>query len=154
MNVKTPTAPAILEPEEAQATFSLDVPAVAVALSRRLHAAGLPVTPERGVRFAQAVTLVGPLSRRQLYCTARTVFVSDHAHMPVFDRVFDSIFTPDPGAADRPAPAQTMQPNGRESRYRPRSSTISLPDEVPNHRRTAGDGARSLETNGHRQKER
>jgi hypothetical protein len=74
-------------------TIELDLPAVAAALSQRLHAAGLPVTPERAVRFAQALSLVGPVSGRQLYWTARAVFVSAHAEQPTFDRAFDSVLS-------------------------------------------------------------
>jgi uncharacterized protein with von Willebrand factor type A (vWA) domain len=79
---------------------SVDLPTLAAVLSQRLHAAGLPVTPDRTVRFAQALRLVGPVSDRQLYWTARAVFVSAHAEQPTFDRVFASVF----GCADAGAP--------------------------------------------------
>jgi uncharacterized protein with von Willebrand factor type A (vWA) domain len=103
MNSTSPTAQATLEREPApgiqagDATFAvktiqLDVPTVAAALSQRLYAAGVPVTPERSVNFAQALTLVSPVSRSYLYCTARSVFVSSPAHLPAFDRVFASVF--------------------------------------------------------------
>lgn len=72
--------------------IELDVSVLAAALSRRLYAAGLPITPERAVNFAQALTLVSPVSRRQLYWTARAVFVSSPAHLLAFDRVFASVF--------------------------------------------------------------
>lgn len=72
--------------------IELDVPTLAATLSQRLRATGLPVTPDQAVTFAQAVSLVGPVSVRQLYCTARAVFVSDRAEQPAFDRVFDSVF--------------------------------------------------------------
>jgi uncharacterized protein with von Willebrand factor type A (vWA) domain len=74
-------------------TIELDLPALAAALSQRLHAAGLPVTPDRAVTFAEALSLVSPVSSRQLYCTARTVFVSARAQQPTFDRVFASVFS-------------------------------------------------------------
>ena len=73
-------------------TIHLDLPPLAAALSRRLHDAGVPMTPERPADFARALTLVRPLSRRRLYWTARSVFVSDQAHAPAFDRVFFSVF--------------------------------------------------------------
>jgi hypothetical protein len=80
-----------------EATFSLetvhlDLPGVAVALSQRLWAAGIPVTPGHAVTFLEALALVGPVSRRRLYCTARAVFVSSRADLPAFDSVFLSIF--------------------------------------------------------------
>ncbi len=73
-------------------TVELDLPPLVGALSRRLHEAGLPVTPERAARFAQALTLVKPITRRRLYWTARAVFVSHPAQVPAFDAVFHSVF--------------------------------------------------------------
>ena len=73
-------------------TIHLDLPRVTAGFSRRLHDAGVPVTPERPVAFAQALGLVRPVSRRRLYWTARSVFVSDQAHVPAFDAVFRSVF--------------------------------------------------------------
>jgi hypothetical protein len=46
-------------------TIELDLPAVAGALSRRLHDAGVPTSAERAVRFAQSLELVRPISRRR-----------------------------------------------------------------------------------------
>jgi uncharacterized protein with von Willebrand factor type A (vWA) domain len=73
-------------------TIELDLPPLAAGLSRRLHDAGVPMTPERPADFARALTLVRPVSRRRLYWTARSVFVSDPAHAAAFDRVFFSVF--------------------------------------------------------------
>jgi uncharacterized protein with von Willebrand factor type A (vWA) domain len=73
-------------------TIELDLPALCGAFSRRLHDAGVPVTPERATAFARALTLTRPVSRRRLYCTARAVFVSDQAHMNAFDAVFGEVF--------------------------------------------------------------
>ena len=73
-------------------TIELDLPPLAAALSRRLHEAGVPMTPERPADFARALTLVRPISRRRLYWTARGVFVSDRAQAKAFDAVFFSIF--------------------------------------------------------------
>ncbi len=73
-------------------TIHLDLPPLAAALSRRLRDAGVPMTPERPADFARALTLVRPVSRRRLYWTARSVFVSDQAHAKAFDRVFFSVF--------------------------------------------------------------
>jgi uncharacterized protein len=69
-----------------------DLTALAAALGRRLRDAGLPVTHERSARFARAIALVAPRSRTQLYWTARAVFVSSEAQLPVFDRVFAAVF--------------------------------------------------------------
>ncbi len=71
---------------------TLDLPGLAAALGQRLRAAGVSVTPERSARFARALTLVAPLTRTELYWTARTVFVSSEAQLPTFDRVFAALF--------------------------------------------------------------
>ncbi len=90
-------------------TIGLDLPPLAGAISRRLHDAGLPMTPERPADFARALTLVAPLTRRRLYWTARGVFVSDHAQVKAFDAVFAAIFA-DRGDEDAfdPDDAQTV----------------------------------------------
>jgi len=83
-------------------TIELDLPPLAAGLARRLHEAGLPVTPDRAAGFARALTLVRPVSRRRLYWTARSVFVSDPAQVPAFERVFAEVFGERAVAADQP----------------------------------------------------
>lgn len=73
-------------------TIHLDLPALVGALSQRLHEAGLPVTPERASHFAEAMALMKPEGRRRLYWTARAVFVTGQLQVPIFDRVWFSIF--------------------------------------------------------------
>jgi uncharacterized protein with von Willebrand factor type A (vWA) domain len=73
-------------------TIHLDLPALTAAFGRRLHEAGVPVTPERTAAFASALTLVRPVARRRLYWTARGIFVSDPAHVTAFDAVFRTVF--------------------------------------------------------------
>jgi uncharacterized protein with von Willebrand factor type A (vWA) domain len=73
-------------------TVVLDLPPLAGALSRRLHDAGVPVTPARAADFARALTLTQPVSRRRLYWTARSVLVSDQSHVAAFNRVFYDVF--------------------------------------------------------------
>jgi uncharacterized protein with von Willebrand factor type A (vWA) domain len=79
-------------------TIHLDLPPLVGALGRRLHEAGLPVTPERAAHFADALTLVEPISRRRLYWTARAVFVTGAHQVPAFDAVFSSVFAAPPRA--------------------------------------------------------
>ena len=73
-------------------TVVLDLPPLAATLGRRMRDAGLPVTPERDAEFARALDLVRPISRRRLYWTARSVFVTDTAQVKAFDRVFFAVF--------------------------------------------------------------
>ena len=86
-------------------TLHLDLPALAGAFNRRLYEAGVPTTAERAARFAQALELVRPESRRRLYWTARGVFVTDQAQVRAFDRVFASVFGGQ-GSADGFEPAE------------------------------------------------
>ena len=78
-------------------TIHLDLPAFVGAFGRRLQEAGVPITTDRAARFAQALTLVRPVSRRRLYWTARAVLVSDAAQVKAFDSVFLSVFGSRPG---------------------------------------------------------
>lgn len=73
-------------------TIHLDLPAVVGALSQQLHEAGVPVTPERASHFAEALGLTKPEDKRRLYWTARAIFVTGPLQVPIFDRVFFSIF--------------------------------------------------------------
>ncbi len=80
------------EPAFSVRTVQLDLPALAGAFSRRLRDAGVPITAERAARFARALELVRPVSRRRLYWTARAVLVSDSAQLKAFDSVFAAVF--------------------------------------------------------------
>lgn len=80
-------------------TVGLDVPGVAAAFGRRLRDVGIASGVEHAERFARALTLVRPVSRRRLYWTARTVFVSDPSQRMAFDSVFAEVF----GAAAAPS---------------------------------------------------
>ena len=98
-------------------TIEFDLPPLAGALSRRLHDAGVPVTPARSADFARALALIRPLTRRRLYWTARAVLVTDPGQVKAFDAVFFSIFGVrsdepfDPGDAHTvPAPADDRPP--------------------------------------------
>jgi uncharacterized protein with von Willebrand factor type A (vWA) domain len=80
-------------------TVHLDLPQLAATFGERLRAEGVPVTPERSAAFADALVLVRPISRRRLYFTARSVFVTDQFHVRPFDAVFRAVF----GDLTRPA---------------------------------------------------
>ena len=67
-------------------------PAIAAAFGHRLHAAGVPVTPERSACFAVAVGLVQPRTLEQLYWGGRVTLLTDPSQVPTFDRVFASVF--------------------------------------------------------------
>jgi len=116
-------------------TIHLDLPPLAGSLGQRLRAAGVPVTPDRSADFARALTLVQPQSRRRLYSTARSVFVSDQSHAQAFDEVFFSIFgAPDAAEGSHPDSAQTVPAPPDE---RPRSDHATSPGESTQEGRRA-----------------
>jgi hypothetical protein len=113
-------------------TVELDLPPLVGALGRRLHDAGVPVTPARSAQLARALALVHPISRRRLYLTTRAMLVTDRASVRAFDRVFWSIF----GDPDRD---DTFVPDVLHTIATP-------PDEQPNveHATSPGDAAADL----------
>ena len=80
-----------------------DLAEVAARFGAALRRAGLPVGPGRSERFATAITLVGPVNRRELFDCALATLVSskDQAQilLQVFTGVFGSLDGPDPLAA-------------------------------------------------------
>jgi hypothetical protein len=124
-------------------TIELDLPALAARFGRRLSEAGVPVTPERSVRFAESLTLVRPVSRRRLYWTARAALVSDRSQVKAFDAVFREVFgsrigepdtapeSPRPDVAD--APREPAPPDARPpaERSAPREAVLSAEPRPP-----------------------
>jgi uncharacterized protein len=119
-------------------TIELDLPPLVAALGRRLHDAGVPVTPGRAAAFADALALVRPVALRRLYWAARAVFVSDPVQVAAFDEVFLSIFgggaagegfEPEdvqavaPPVHERPPAGRTAASADLEAREGPRSSS-------------------------------
>ena len=62
-----------------------DVATLAAGFAAALHEAGLPVTPERAQRFAQAILLVRPDTHRSLREAGLATLVSDPAQIRTFD---------------------------------------------------------------------
>jgi uncharacterized protein with von Willebrand factor type A (vWA) domain len=108
----------------------LDLPAVAGALGRTLHDAGIPSTPEHAARFARALALAPPADRDRLYWTARAVFVSHRDHVERFDavfgRLFDGIADPADARGDPNAPPLHGAEAG-ERRARPDAAPLGGP---------------------------
>ncbi|MFI6277780.1 VWA domain-containing protein [Streptomyces sp. NPDC050988] len=86
-------------------------------LGAELRRAGVGVTPERSVRFLEALRLLPPVDRTALYWAARLAFVTDREQIEPFERVFDAVFAGGPrsvavrraGAGSEPAPG-TAEP--------------------------------------------
>ena len=129
-------------------TIELDLPPLVGALSRRLHDAGVPITPGRSVDFARALTLVEPISRRRLYWTARAVFVSDPSQVKAFDQVFFSVFgvraDAEHDALEERRTVGTPSDDRRTSDRRAsdrQDSPPSVPSSLPSERDTEEDSA-------------
>ena len=98
-------------------TVHLDLPATVGAFARRLHEAGLPMTPARSADLARALALVEPVSRRRLYWTARAIVVTDPTQVKAFDAVFAAVFGGAPPRDDHravPAAHEGLRPGERE----------------------------------------
>ena len=104
----------------------LDLPAVASALGRTLHDAGVPSTPEHAARFARAVALAPPSDRDRLYWTARAVFVSHRDQVDRFDAVFAHVFD----GIDDPA-GPRGDPNAPPMRGAEAGERRATPDAAP-----------------------
>jgi uncharacterized protein len=75
----------------------LDVASLAAGLGTALHAAGLPVGPDRCERLAGALTVMGARTITELRACALATLVSDPSQMSTFERVFSALFgTPAP----------------------------------------------------------
>ena len=104
--------------------IALDLPPLVAGFGRRLHEAGLPVTPERAARFAEALTLTKPVARTRLYWVARSTLLSDVSQRPAFDRVFAEVF------GTRAAEQEAPEGEAREA----------VPDAPPGSADRDGDG--------------
>ncbi len=65
---------------------------ICAAFGHLLHQSGIPVTPERSVRFASVIELAQPTQLDELYWLARVTLLSDNSQAEVFDRVFQQAF--------------------------------------------------------------
>lgn len=65
---------------------------VAASLGHALHESGVPVTPERSVRFARAVTAANPSTHDEVYWLGRVTLLTSQEQVPVYNRVFDRVF--------------------------------------------------------------
>ncbi len=81
-----------------------DVASLAAGLGAALHAAGLPVGPDRCERLARAVTVMGARSVPELHACALATMVSDPGQMATFEQVFATLFGTPPLLRDLPAP--------------------------------------------------
>ena len=65
---------------------------ICAAFGHLLHRTGIPVTPERSVRFASVIELAQPTQIDELYWLARVTLLSDIRGVEAFDRIFQQVF--------------------------------------------------------------
>jgi hypothetical protein len=66
---------------------------------RLLRGAGLPVSPEQSLEFAQSLTLVDIGSREQVYHAARSLLVTRYEHLELFTTIFNRFWQSVSGSA-------------------------------------------------------
>ena len=103
-----------------------DAASLVVILARALRDAGVPVTPDRSVVAAEALTVLRPQTRDQVYWAFRTSLLGSHEQVPVFNRVFaalvDGIADPSDSRGDPNAPPPIgAEPGPRRAAQRLRS---------------------------------
>ncbi|HZQ76631.1 MAG TPA: VWA domain-containing protein [Acidimicrobiia bacterium] len=103
----------------------VDLAEVAGSFGQLLHAAGVPVTPERSGRFARAVALAGAVEVDEVYWLGRVTLLTGADQIPTFDAVFGQLFRGLVDVADRrgdpnaPSPPATRRPEPRPAPTRP-----------------------------------
>ncbi|GAA0737336.1 VWA domain-containing protein [Dactylosporangium roseum] len=128
-----------------------DLAALVAGFGEALHDAGLPVGPDRGERFARAVTLLGPQSTDELHRIARATLTCRPEQFEILDRVFDAIFRGyvDPAGAARgdlnaPGASTTTQPGGGAPAVSDRPSSRDAEREIEAPVSTVGSAAERL----------
>ena len=108
---------------------SVDLAEVVAAFGQLLHAAGVPVTPERSGRFASTVTLARPATVDELYWAGRVTLLSGHDEIAVYDRVFDQVFRGVADVADwRGQEPSALAPPPPTGRARPPEQGAAAPE--------------------------
>lgn len=100
---------------------------IAGSFGHLLHAAGVPVTPERSARFATSINLAEPQSLADLYWLGRVNLITAHDQVDIYDRVFAQVFRGIIDMAD----------------FRGDSSNQAPPEAAPSGERRPGDPERT-----------
>jgi uncharacterized protein with von Willebrand factor type A (vWA) domain len=109
-----------------------DLPEIIAGFGHLLHAAGVPVTPERSARFAECVVLAQPQTLSELSWLGRITLLSSHDQVAVFEQVFAQVFGGQVDLAefrgDSPhPPPPSGQPVGERSPGDPGRQALSDP---------------------------
>lgn len=105
----------------------IDLAGIAAAFGQLLHSSGVPVTPERSARFAEAVLLAQPSRVDQIYWLGRVTLLADNNQTPTYNAVFDQVFRglldiADYRGQDEPEQQSPVRAAGERSPGNPRES--------------------------------
>ncbi len=119
-----------------------DLAALAGHFATLLHAAGVPVTPERAGRLAATMAMTAPATVSELYWLGRVTLVADHGSIPVYNAVFASVFEglvdPADFRGDSPPPPPSVRRG--EIRPPPQGDNPPMSAPMPSPAGAAGDG--------------
>jgi uncharacterized protein len=128
----------------------VDLAELVGAFGNLLHAAGIPVSPDRSGRFARAVALVRPGALDEWYWAGRVTLLSGHDDIETYDRVFAQVFRGFADVADwrgqapPPTGLRPARPGSQSERDREPGSTGRAPpgpSSAGGDVTTAGEGA-------------
>ena len=102
----------------------VEAAALSAAFVTAIRSAGLPTSPDRAARLAEALHLIPPMQLEQLYWTCRVVLVSAREQVPLFDAVFAAVF----GGHAAPTPSGTTSSPAQPERARDARTGPSAPD--------------------------
>lgn len=105
----------------------VDLAGITAAFGHLLHSSGVPVTPERSARFAEAILLAQPRTIDEVYWIGRVTLLGDHSQVPAYTAVFDQVFRglidiADSRGQDDSQQQSPVRPAGERSPGDPRES--------------------------------
>ncbi len=131
----------------------VDLAEVVAAVGQLLHAAGVPVTPERSGRLASTLAVARPATVDELYWAGRVTLVSDPDEIAAYDAVFGQLFQGRADVADwrgqapsvLAAPSRPHTPASAEREPRTTEGPDAEPAATPRLASPAGESPRADE---------
>ena len=108
-----------------------DLADVVTAFGYLLHAAGVPVTPERSGRFASAVVAGAPRTEGELYWLGRVTLLTGREQISAYDAVFGQVFRGWWDVADSRGDTASAAPTARGRAGEQRPDGPSVPSPAP-----------------------
>lgn len=123
-----------------------DLADIVATFGQVLHVAGIPATPERRARFAQAVIEIDPTQVTQLYWVGRVTLISSREQIEIYDLAFNQVFrgiidltdtgkgdpTPNPENSRESGDQQPAHENSDQTSNQGSAGTSGTPGEKSN----------------------